>query len=131
MKKLLIILLLFVVVNKSKAQAHIGITLDGLKKFHPDKEFSLQYLPSGMAVASADFPYGTFLYYFNQYGYVYFCAQVPYNSTCVNTQVEIYNGKYTIKSPTDWVAYLDGGIIVIKLKFDIEFQRYVFLYESL
>lgn len=126
----LILILLFSLFGN--AQAHLGTTLEDLKKLHPDKTFKIDYTTAGKKYASTDMPYGTFSYYFNkETGLSDYCMQIPNDITGLNTQVEIYNRNYVIVSETSWKAYVDGGgIININLLYSEEYKLSYFTYKE-
>ena len=129
MKKYLlaIIVALPLIVN---GQAHLGVTLSGLKQSYPEKYFKIGYTNDGTKYVTTEQPLGTFVYYFDkETGLTNFCIQVPKSMQALNTQVEIYNKKYVIISETSWKAYLEGGgLMNIRLVFDEEYKLYVFQY---
>lgn len=131
MKKLLFKLILLISIT-GNAQAHLGNTLEEIKKLHPEKTFEIDYTTSGQKYASADMTYGTFSYYFNkETGRSEYCMQIPNNMIALNTQVEIYNRNYVIVSETSWKGYVDGGgIIKIELLYSQEHKLSYFTYKE-
>ena len=130
MKKiiLLFIITLPLLVN---AQAHLGATLDEIRKMHPDNYFKINYTTDGTKYDSSDMDLGNYSYYFNSNGLSYMCIQIPSNMQNLNTQVEIYNKKYVVVSKTSWRAYLDGGgMMNINLTYESEYKVYVFYYTA-
>jgi hypothetical protein len=115
-----------------KAQAHLGSSLHEIRTLHPDNIFSLDYTSDSSLYATTKMPLGTFAYYFDKTtGLSTLCIQIPNNMTDLNTQVEIYNQKYVVKSKTEWLAYLEGGTMMsIKLKYDSKDEMYEFIYTS-
>lgn len=114
------------------AQAHLGSSFADLKSRYPEKKFKIEYTNAGRKYTTAEQPYGTFIYYFdNETNMTDFCIQIPNNMTALNAQVEAYNKKYVIVSETTWKAYLEGGgIMNITLTYDEENKVYVFYYTN-
>jgi hypothetical protein len=129
MKKLIFTLILMLPLF-GEAQAHLGSSLSDLKAMYPDKYFKIEYANDGSKYTTAEQPLGTFVYYFStETGLTYMCIQTPDDLQALNTQIEIYNQKYVIKSETSWKAYLDGGgTMNIELNYNEEYETYIFYY---
>ncbi len=114
------------------AQAHLGISEHEIKNMYPEKVFESGYTKTTkQRFIYANFDLGTFYYYFDSTLTCNYCVQVPSSLTNMNTQAQIYNGKYTINSPRSWTAYLDkGGILSIKLEYLEDLKLSVFEYSD-
>lgn len=116
----------------SKGQAHLYSTESEIRSLHPDNIFTKGRTNDGKRYIMSKMRYGTFIYYFNDFGLSDFNIQIPTTLTDANAQVEIYNSKYVINSTNSWTAYLEGGgIMKIDLIFDKELDTYVFTYINL
>lgn len=129
MKKSIFVLIIFFPII-GKAQAHLGVSLSGLKTRYPDKDFKIEYTSGGIKYTTAEQPLGTFVYFFDkETDLTNLCIQIPHSLPALNAQVEIYNKKYVIISDTKWKAYLDGGgIMNIKLIYSEDYETYIFIY---
>jgi len=130
--KLIVTAMLCMCVYNAHAQAHLGASLAEIKALHPDNVFEINTSTNGIPYATTQMPLGLFAYYFdNTTKLSYKCIQLPNNLTALNAQVEIYNGKYVIKSSTHWLAYLEGGgLIDIILKYDEDLKQSIFIYTT-
>jgi len=130
--KNIILLIVLLIPNLSKSQAHLSATLSDIQSMHPDKVFKSGITDDGTKYTSTEMVLGTFIYYFDgTTDLSYLCIQIPSNMTNLNTQVEIYNKKYVITSKTSWTAYLEGGgMMYIRLKYSEEDKMYLFYYAS-
>jgi hypothetical protein len=131
MKKLIFAIALMLPIL-GQAQAHLGESLESLKKRYPDKYFKIEFTDDGTKYTTAEQPLGTFVYYFDEEsGLTSFCIQIPDNMQALSAQVEIYNGKYVIISDTKWKAYLDGGgILNINLTYNENLESFIFVYTN-
>ncbi len=125
-----ILSLIFALPLICNAQAYLGSTASEIKANQPDRVFKTDYAKDGTKYMYTEMTLGTFYYYFDiATGLSNMCMQIPNDLTALNTQVEVYNKKYVIKSETAWKAYLEGGAIInIKLKYDEDTKLYVFYY---
>lgn len=133
MKKFILLLILSVGIlalpQKTFSQAHLGSSLETIKKMHPDNTFKPNFTTAGVKYVTTDMNLGLFAYYFNSKGLTDMCVQIPYDMKCLNAQVEIYNKKYVIVNEKSWKAYLDGGYIMkIELEYDSDNEVYSFVY---
>ena len=133
MKKQIIVLLLLIgslIPANSYAQAHLGITESEIINLHPDKSFQYGYTNSGQRYIYATMQFGIFYYYFDKTTQLsVYCMQVPGTMEDLNSQIAIYNQKYTATSKETWTAYLDGGgVMYISLKYADDIKGYYFYY---
>ena len=113
------------------AQAHLGISEIEIENLYPGKTFNQGTTNSSVYYIYAVMPLGTFYYYFDASGVTTSCVQIPNSVMDLNSQVDIYNGKYVTTSKTSWTAYLDGGgSMYIRLLYSDDFKFYYFTYRN-
>jgi hypothetical protein len=112
-----------------KSQAHLGSTLDDIKKLHPDKEFIIDTTQDGNTIVKAQMDLGMFYYYFGIWGRSEYCAQIPTDNTAMNRQIEIFNELYVKIDSKTWKYYSNGCVMVINLVYIEEKKAYMFTYK--
>lgn len=129
MKKILVAFALLMPLV-AKTQAHIGVSLSGLKDLYPEKEIVTEHTNEGEMFSIIEQPLGLFFYIFDKETSVTrYCFQIPYSMEDLNTLVKFYNKKYVALSDEKWVAYLEGGgKMNITLEYDEKMKSYVFTY---
>jgi len=113
------------------AQAHLGITEIEIENLYPGKTFNNGTTNNSQYYIYAVMPLGTFYYYFDSTGITTSCIQIPNSVADLNSQVDIYNGKYVATSKSSWTARLDGGgVMYINLLYSTDFKFYFFSYKN-
>lgn len=131
LKKICVLFLLFIPYF-SFSQAHFGVTIEQLIKYHPDKIWVEGNTDSGVLFYRFEDETGERNYYVDDEKLVYMCDLVPKDQQQLNTLVNGFNKRYVIKSDTSWYKYLENGsIISIKLIYKKDIKANVFIYQQI
>lgn len=117
----------------SFSQAHFGVSIDQLIKYHPDKIWLEDNTDTGVLFYFFENLTGKWSYYVDdKTKLVYMCDLVPKDQQQLNTLVTGFNKRYVIKSDTSWYEYLkNGSIISIKLIYKKDIKANVFIYQQI
>ncbi len=117
MKQTILLIFLFFFSNLLFSQARINWTEEQIKEDFFDYDFEKYYTDDGYYIFTDNAYLSSIAYFFDEYGYCDMTIILPDNQQALNFYVQNYNNKYVTISDTEWKAYTDNGVLIIKLVF--------------
>ena len=108
-------------------QARIGYSMSEIKSEFSEFSQRTGYTDDMTPYLRVDMSRASVIYYFED-GICTLSVVVPDDQGALNYFVEQYNRQYVILSPSEWKAYVSGGIIGAKLFFKEEGGYYIIWY---
>jgi hypothetical protein len=117
MKYLLAIIMLFILFQKTEAQARLGSSKKDIMNEFREKNIQVKTTDKGEEYLAFESEMCTNLFYFDTNENCETVVIFPKNNKAINILVEYYNNHYVIIDDTHWKMYTSEAIAQIELVF--------------